>query len=126
MNQQVAGTPAADGRPEVQAGVETAAYQPSAPRRRGIDDGVGRRSAPDASCTAAFARAGSGGGLGGGRCPAAGQPTLALIEGEAGIGKTRLLEAALKKAPGRGMQVARRRAEELEQTRPFGPAAGPV
>src|SRR5262249_55503502 len=45
---------------------------------------------------------------------------LALIEGEAGIGKTRLLDAALTDARARGMQVVRGRAEELEQTRPFG------
>jgi DNA-binding CsgD family transcriptional regulator len=51
---------------------------------------------------------------------AAGRPTLVLIEGEAGIGKTRLLETALEDARGRGMQVARGRAVELEQTRPFG------
>src|SRR5215471_18280408 len=51
---------------------------------------------------------------------AAGQPALALIEGEAGIGKTRLLDGALEDARPRGMQVARGRAEELEQNRPFG------
>ena len=43
-----------------------------------------------------------------------------LIEGEAGIGKTRLLDAALENARGRGMQVAAGCAEELERTRPFG------
>jgi len=51
---------------------------------------------------------------------AAGRPALALIEGEAGIGKTRLLETALEDAHAREMQVARGRAEELEQNRPFG------
>jgi predicted ATPase len=51
---------------------------------------------------------------------AAGRPALVLIEGEAGIGKTRLLDHALADARSRGMQVARGRAEELEQTRPFG------
>jgi len=51
---------------------------------------------------------------------AAGQPALALIEGEAGIGKTRLLDHVLEDARARGMQVARGRAEELEQSRPFG------
>jgi DNA-binding CsgD family transcriptional regulator len=51
---------------------------------------------------------------------AAGQPALVLIEGEAGIGKTRLLDGALTDARARGMQVARARAEELEQNRPFG------
>ena len=54
---------------------------------------------------------------------AAGRPALALIEGEAGIGKTRLLEGALGDARVRGMQVAWGRAEELEQNRPFGLAA---
>src|SRR5262249_56019919 len=49
-----------------------------------------------------------------------GQPALVLIEGEAGIGKTRLLDGALEDARARGMQVARGRAEELEQHRPFG------
>jgi len=51
---------------------------------------------------------------------AAGRPALLLIEGVAGIGKTRLLDRALADAQGRGMQVARGRAEELEQARPFG------
>ena len=51
---------------------------------------------------------------------AAGRPALVLIEGEAGIGKTRLLEAALEDARARGMQVARGAAVELEQNRPFG------
>ena len=51
---------------------------------------------------------------------AAGCPALVLIEGEAGIGKTRLLDAAVEDVRARGVQVARGRAEELEQTRPFG------
>jgi predicted ATPase len=54
---------------------------------------------------------------------AAGRPALALVEGEAGIGKTRLLDGVLEDARARGMQVARGRAEELEQNRPFGLAA---
>ena len=53
-----------------------------------------------------------------------GRLSVVLIEGEGGIGKTRLLEAALQDARGRGMQVAAARAEELEQTRPFGLVAG--
>src|SRR5262249_9387619 len=53
----------------------------------------------------------------------AGRPAIVLIEGEAGIGKTRLLECAVEDARGRGMQVATGRAEELEQTRPFGVVA---
>lgn len=51
---------------------------------------------------------------------ASGQSAIVMIEGEAGVGKTRLLTEALADARGRGMQVAAGRAEELEQTRPFG------
>jgi predicted ATPase len=47
---------------------------------------------------------------------ASGALAIVLVEGEAGIGKTRLLQDAR----GRGMQVAAGRAEELERTRPFG------
>jgi predicted ATPase len=43
-----------------------------------------------------------------------------LIQGEAGIGKTRLLADVLEEARRRGMQVAPGRAGELERTRPFG------
>ena len=53
-------------------------------------------------------------------CVAAGRPSVVLIEGEAGIGKTRLLDETLADARGRGMQVVSGRAGELEQTRPFG------
>jgi DNA-binding CsgD family transcriptional regulator len=55
---------------------------------------------------------------------AGGRPGVVLIEGEAGIGKTRLLDTALDDARGRGMQVAGGRAEELELHRPFGLVAG--
>ena len=55
---------------------------------------------------------------------ASGRPVVVLIEGEAGIGKTRLLAEALREAHGRGMQVVAGRAEELERTRPFGLVAG--
>src|SRR6516164_752989 len=51
---------------------------------------------------------------------ARGGPAIVLVEGEAGIGKTRLLEQALADAAARGMQVAAGRADELEQARPFG------
>lgn len=51
---------------------------------------------------------------------ASGRPAVVLIEGEAGIGKTRLLDEALAGARSRAMQVAAARAGELEQARPFG------
>ena len=51
---------------------------------------------------------------------ASGRLAMVLIEGEAGIGKTRLLAEALSEARSRGLQVVAGRAEELEQTRPFG------
>jgi len=51
---------------------------------------------------------------------AAGGPAIVLVEGEAGIGKTRLLAQVLDDARRRRMRVAAGRAEELERTRPFG------
>jgi DNA-binding CsgD family transcriptional regulator len=51
---------------------------------------------------------------------ASGRLAVVLVEGEAGIGKTRLLDEALQGARGRGMQVAAGQAGELEQARPFG------
>jgi AAA ATPase domain len=53
-----------------------------------------------------------------------GRRAVVLIEGEAGIGKTRLLDVALEDARRRGIQVAAGRAEELEGMRPFGLMTG--
>jgi DNA-binding CsgD family transcriptional regulator len=49
-----------------------------------------------------------------------GRPAVVLIEGEAGIGKTRLLDEALEDARSRGVQIMAGQAEELERMRPFG------
>ncbi len=54
---------------------------------------------------------------------AAGHGRVIVVEGEAGIGKTRLLDAALDRARGLGMQVFRAHAEEFESRRPFGAVA---
>jgi DNA-binding CsgD family transcriptional regulator len=43
-----------------------------------------------------------------------------LLQGEAGIGKTRLLQHALDQAAERGMSVVAGRARQLESNRPFG------
>ena len=53
-----------------------------------------------------------------------GGQAIILIEGEAGIGKTRLLEETLADAASRGMQVVAGCADELDQARPFGLLAG--
>jgi DNA-binding CsgD family transcriptional regulator/tetratricopeptide (TPR) repeat protein len=50
----------------------------------------------------------------------AGRLSVVMIEGEAGIGKTRLLAHALQAARDRDFQVASAKAEEMEQNRPFG------
>jgi DNA-binding CsgD family transcriptional regulator len=49
-----------------------------------------------------------------------GRLAVVTLEGEAGIGKTRLLEHALGEASRLGMQIAAGHAEELERNRPFG------
>ena len=51
---------------------------------------------------------------------ALGRLTGVIIEGESGIGKSRLLSEGLVAARDRGFQLAAGRAEELESTRPFG------
>lgn len=51
---------------------------------------------------------------------ASGRRAIVLIEGEAGIGKTRLLAGTLDRARDRGFDVALGKGEELERTRPFG------
>src|SRR4051812_41355916 len=52
----------------------------------------------------------------------AGEGRVALIEGPAGIGKTRLLAEARAQAPARGMTVLSARGSELEREFPFGVA----
>ena len=53
----------------------------------------------------------------------AGRGSVALIEGEPGIGKTRLLGEMLAEAGALGFVVLQGAAEEMEQDRPFGPIA---
>ena len=53
----------------------------------------------------------------------AGRSSVLLIEGEAGIGKTRLVERVVDDAQSRGMAVFRGGAHPFERTRPFGLAA---
>lgn len=48
-----------------------------------------------------------------------GSGEVVLIEGEGGIGKTRLVDAAVEAARAEGFEVFRSEAEELERTRPF-------
>jgi DNA-binding CsgD family transcriptional regulator/tetratricopeptide (TPR) repeat protein len=71
------------------------------PTLRGRDDQIGElRSAVDSAM--------------------AGRLSVVVIEGEAGIGKTRLLDQALQIAGESGCQVATAKAEEMEHGRPFG------
>jgi DNA-binding CsgD family transcriptional regulator/tetratricopeptide (TPR) repeat protein len=54
---------------------------------------------------------------------ARGASATLLIEGEAGIGKTRLVQSMVDDAAGRGMIVIRGGAHPFERTRPFGAVA---
>lgn len=51
---------------------------------------------------------------------AAGSGAFVVLEGEAGIGKTSLLDVARRTAPTHGMHVLSARGSELEQTHPLG------
>ena len=57
------------------------------------------------------------------RATAQGTGAVGFVEGEAGIGKTSLLEAVLATVPGPGCRVLRAAAGELERDRPFGALA---
>ena len=52
---------------------------------------------------------------------AAGRTRVVLVEGEAGIGKTTLLDAVADLARGEGIRIVRGAGLELEADRPFGP-----
>src|SRR5687767_4996399 len=54
---------------------------------------------------------------------AAGQARPCVVEGEAGIGKTALVAAAINAARDRGLTILAGRADDLERDRPFGPLA---
>jgi len=54
---------------------------------------------------------------------AEGTGQVAFVEGEAGIGKTRLVAETVAAAEHRGFQACQARAEELERARPFGALA---
>jgi hypothetical protein len=51
---------------------------------------------------------------------AAGSPAIAVVEGAAGIGKSRVLLAARDAAAARGLRVLSARGSELEREFPFG------
>ena len=51
---------------------------------------------------------------------AGGRPAIVVVEGEAGIGKSRLLAEALEAARSRGLEVVAGRGQDLERNRPFG------
>src|SRR5437879_2560041 len=52
---------------------------------------------------------------------AEGSGQVVLVEGEAGIGKTRLVAEALREAQRQGVRVFAAAGDELEARRPFGP-----
>jgi DNA-binding CsgD family transcriptional regulator/tetratricopeptide (TPR) repeat protein len=54
---------------------------------------------------------------------AGGRFQAVIVEGEAGIGKTWLLDVALDQARARGFRVFAGRSDEVERARPFGPIA---
>ena len=49
---------------------------------------------------------------------AGGRPAIVVVEGEAGIGKSRLLAEALEAARSRGLEVVAGRGQDLERNRP--------
>ena len=51
---------------------------------------------------------------------AGGRPAIVVVEGEAGIGKSRLLAEALEAPRSRGLEVVAGRGQDLERNRPFG------
>jgi predicted ATPase len=51
---------------------------------------------------------------------AGGRPAIVVVEGEAGIGKSRLLAEALEDARSQGLEVVAGRGQDLERNRPFG------
>jgi predicted ATPase len=51
---------------------------------------------------------------------AGGRPAIVVVEGEAGIGKSRLLAEALEAARSHGLEVVAGRGQDLERNRPFG------
>jgi len=84
-------------------------FQPSAPAARSRPMGLIGREEERAALTAHLEAA--AGGLGG----------LVLIEGEAGVGKTRLLQEAARDAEWREVQVLWGRCREASGTAPFAP-----
>jgi len=105
LDRRAAGPPARGGRAGDGIGIRATGKPAPVPGTRG-------REAETAILDGAIGRAASG------------RLAVVLIDGEAGIGKTRLVQDALETARGRGLQVAAGRAAELDRTRPFGLVAG--